>query len=373
MTGRHDTTWARLASGGKGRSIDRLAAAGLWGLSVVYGAALGLHHAGYRLGLARRTRLPALVVSIGNLTVGGTGKTTAAMAVARWLSQQGQRVAILSRGYRGQHESRWAVVSEGERPIVGAEEAGDEAYMMAAALRGVAVLVGKDRRRTGRLAVERLGAEALVLDDGLQYQRLHKDVEIALVDSLRPFGYDFLVPRGMLREPPRHLARAHAVWLTHADLTREEDLRAIRERVRRLAPEARVWEARHAATGLRPLAGRADEQPPAALSGKRVVALSSIGNPVAFERTLEQAGATVVGRARFPDHHRYRAEDLRGLVSGEAQTAEWIVTTEKDAVRLPTTDTVRPVWVLRVELAERPGFGPLCEELAWLLRASART
>ncbi len=338
---------------------------------MLYGAALRLHHVGYRLGLARRTRLPALVVSIGNVTLGGTGKTTATMAVARWLAGRGRRVAILSRGYRGLGESGSVVVSRGDGPLVGVPEAGDEAYMMAESLRGVAVLVGKDRRRTGRLAVEELGAEVLVLDDGFQYQRLEKDVEIGLVDALAPFGYDFLVPRGMLREPLTHLARADAVWLTHSDLIREPDVQAIRSRIGELAPEARVWEARHVPTRLRPLLRDAEELPPEALSGKTVVALSSIGNPAAFERTLERTGAVVLGRMRFPDHHTYRAGDLRGLSSAEAASAEWIVTTQKDAVRLQEESFDRPAWVLEIELAERPGSRPLAEELTWLLRATA--
>lgn len=368
---RRDTTWTRLAGGQSERPTDRLAAAGLWGLSLLYGAALRLHHAGYQLGLARKTRLPAAVVSIGNLTLGGTGKTTAAMAVAGWLARHGKRVAILSRGYRAAGESKSIVVSEGDGPLVDLEEAGDEPYMMAEALQGVAVLVGKDRRRTGRLAVERLGAEVLVLDDGFQYQRLEKDVEVALVDALAPFGYDFLVPRGMLREPPTHLARADAVWLTHSDLLREPDLMAVRARIEELAPDARIWEARHAPKRLRPLRGDTKEQPLEALRGRTVVALSSIGNPVAFERTLEQIGAVILGRARFPDHHRYRAEDLRDVASGEAASAQWIVTTPKDAVRLPAECFDRPAWVLEADLAERAGNRPLAEELTWLLRATA--
>jgi tetraacyldisaccharide 4'-kinase len=313
--------------------------------------------------------LAAHVVSIGNLTVGGTGKTTAAMAVAKWVAQQGKRVAILSRGYRGAGESKSVLVSEGAGPLVDPEQAGDEAYLMAESLRGVGVLVGKDRRRTGRLAVEQLGAEVLVLDDGFQYQRLEKDLEIVLVDALAPFGYDFLVPRGMLREPPTHLARADSVWLTHSDLLRAADLAAIRARIEELAPDARIWEARHAPTRLRPLGGKAEEQCPEALRGRTVVAVSSIGNPTAFERTLEQAGAVVLGRARFPDHHRYRAEDLRGVAFGEAASAEWIVTTPKDAVRLPGECFDRPAWVLEVDLAPRAGRRSLAEELEWLLRA----
>jgi tetraacyldisaccharide 4'-kinase len=277
---------------------------------------------------------------------------------------------VLSRGYRGAGESKRVVVSEGFGPLVGVEEAGDEPYMMARALSGVAVLVGKDRRRTGREAIERTGAQVLVLDDGFQYQRLVKDVEIVLVDALAPFGYDFLVPRGRLREPVGSLARAGAVWLTHADLVRERDLAELRARVEALAPKARVWEARHEPVRLRRLEGT-EEEGVGALRGRRVVALSSVGNPVAFERTLGQLGAVVVGRARFPDHHRYRREDVRGLPSERPE--DLVVTTEKDAVRLPTGGIGREVWVLEVELEGRVEGRGLSEELAWLLDAQRRT
>jgi tetraacyldisaccharide 4'-kinase len=367
-----DTRWARVARGA-GRGLgDHLAAGGLRFLSLLYGAALRLHHAGYRLGLARRTRLPALTVGIGNLTVGGTGKTTAAIATARWLARRGHAVAVLSRGYGGAAEKTPAVVSKGLGPVIGPDQAGDEPYLIARALPGVFVLAGADRRRTGRLAVDDLGADALVLDDAFQYQRLVKDLEIVLVDALAPFGYDFLVPRGLLREPPDQLARAGAVWLTHTDLVRDRDLRAVDERVRQLAPAARIWWARHAALRLRRLDAEGEWEPEA-LGGRRVFALSSIGSPAAFERTLEKHGAVLVGRARFPDHHRFSQRDLRGLLHAGAEAAEWLVTTEKDAVRLPAQALARPTWALEVELAPHESAPPLSEELTCLLEGTGET
>lgn len=357
--------WRRVVEGEQQGLLVRLSAGALWGASLVYGAALKVHLAGYRLGLARRTRVPALVVSIGNLTLGGTGKTSAAIAVARWLTQR-RRPAYLSRGYRGQAERRVLVVSEGAGPLAGVEEAGDEAVLAATKLGGVPVVVGKDRRRSAAEAIARFGADALVLDDGLQYQRLEKDLEIALLDALNPFGYDFLVPRGLLREPPRHLARANAVWLTHCDLRRRAEVDALRRRVGELAPEARVWESVHRPVRLHRL--DADEEAaPKALRGRRVCALSSVGNPVSFERTLERLGAEVVTALRFPDHHAYRGGELVKRVGA----GEWVVTTEKDAVRLPREALPRPTWCLEVELAERPGCPPLAEELEWLLSESA--
>lgn len=364
MTGR-DEMWQRIVSGEICTPADRLVAAGLRALSLGYGLALRAHLGGYRLGLAKRTRLKALVISIGNLTVGGTGKTTSCLAVADYLHRQGRRVAVLSRGYRGAGERSTRIVSEGAGPEVGVQVAGDEPYLMAQALPEVRVLVGRDRRQTGRLAVDKLAADTIVLDDGFQYQRLARDLDIVLVDALLPFGYDFLVPRGLLREPVSHLARAEAVWLTHSDLVRRDDLDAIRARVEAVAPGARVWETRHAPVGLRSIAGDI-RYPPDSLRGIRVCALSSLGSPTAFERSLERLGAEVIP-ARFPDHHPYTPQEVREVALREDR-AEWIVTTEKDAVRLPREALEKPTWVLEVKLAARSGVSSVAEELEYLLR-----
>jgi len=366
-----ESWWLRVVDGEARGFGAALARGGLWVLSVGYGLALRAHLAGYRLGIAKRTRLPVPVISVGNLTLGGTGKTTAALAVARWLQENGRRAAFLSRGYRGAGERKAVVVSKGSGPILDVETAGDEPYMVAKALPEICVVVGKDRRRTGTLAVEALGAEAIVLDDGFQYQRLERDVDVVLVDALAPFGYDLLVPRGLLREPARHLARADAVWLTHCDLVRREVLEAIRTRVQRLAPRARVWETMHVPSGLRRLEGEGELEP-GALRGRRVCALSSLGNPLAFERSLAQLGAEVVSAVRFPDHHRYEAGELRRTLEAMAASAEWVVTTEKDAVRLPVEALEKPTWVLKVELSGRPGGSKLSEELTCLLSTKGK-
>jgi tetraacyldisaccharide 4'-kinase len=369
MKATENSMWMRIVRGEARAPREWLAAAGLRALSVGYGLALRLHLAGYRLGVARRTRFPVPVVSIGNLTLGGTGKTTASLAVARWLSEQGRRVAYLSRGYRGAGERKTLIVSEGFGPLLPADIAGDEPYMVARALPEVFVLVGRDRRRTGALALEKLGAEAIVLDDGFQYQRLARDLDIVLVDALLPFGYDLLVPRGLLREPPSHLARAGAVWITHSDLVRKADLAVTRERIRRLAPGARLWEAVHQPVRLRSLIVD-DEVELEALSGRKICALSSLGNPLAFERSLERLGAEITARVRFPDHHSYRADELRADLA-ELNGAEWIITTEKDAVRMPAGDLNRPSWALGVELAGRPDGPALSEELECLLHTKS--
>ncbi len=368
MTPLRESTWERIVRGEAHTAAERAAAAALWAASVGYGAAVKLHLAGYRIGLARRTRLPLPVISIGNLTVGGTGKTTAAISVATCLSERRQRVAVLSRGYGRSGRDKCVVVSQGFGPLVPWQQAGDEPFLLARALPGVFVLAGKDRRLTGRRAIADFRADTIVLDDGFQYQRLHKDIEIVLVDALAPFGYDYLVPRGLLREPARHLARADAIWITHCDLVRDSDVQNLRQHIERLAQTVRVWQSMHAPARLRRL--DADEEAdPEALQGRRVCALSAVGNPLAFERTLERLGAVLEGRARFPDHHPYQPEDLWQVAREQAASADWIVTTEKDAVRLLATEAAKPTWALQVQLAGWCETRSLPEELDCLLNA----
>lgn len=369
MTGAADGSWLRIVRGEGRGAADRLAAAGLRALSLGYNAALHTHLAGYQFGLARRTRLPARVVSIGNLTVGGTGKTTSCLAVASWLRAQGRRVAVLSRGYRGSAEGAALIVSKGEGPLAEVDAAGDEPYLMAQSLPGVCVLVGRDRRRTGAMAVESLGADTIVLDDGFQYQRLARDVDIVLVDALAPFGYDALIPRGLLREPVCHLARADAIWLTHCDLVEPEVRAAIRARVRRAAPEARTWETVHAPVGLHRL-GSEERLAPAALRGRKVCSLSSLGNPAAFEASLRALGAELAATVRFPDHHRYSPEEIREVCRADG---EWIVTTRKDTARLPQEALTKPAWVLEIALAAAPGAATAPEEFGCLFGITSAT
>jgi tetraacyldisaccharide 4'-kinase len=349
----------------------------LSGLALCYEAGVRANFGLYRLGLLGQQRLPAPVFSVGNLTVGGTGKTSAALAIARALAARGLRPALLSRGYLGRGEGKGLLVSRGEGPLVSAEEAGDEAYLLARKLPGVCVLVGKDRRATGRRALSELGAEAVVLDDGFQYWKLKKDCEIVLVDALCPFGYGRLLPRGLLREPLSALGRASTIWITHSDLVEAASLSQLRGRLSRLAPGVPLEETIHLPLRFRPLAERSSSPAPPAkelavawrnseqpLAGRKVVALSSIGNPLAFELTLARLGAEVLP-ARFPDHHPYREAELARLGGELAGRAELLATTEKDSVRLSGSRAAAlalPAWVLEVELrprGEESGVGDL--------------
>jgi len=327
--------------------------AGLTILSGIYASALYSYRALLRIGVLPIARAGVPVIGIGNLSLGGTGKTTATAAICRALLGAGARPAVLSRGHgRRSGGGGMTVVGRGAGPVATWEQAGDEPYLLASKLPGALVLVGKDRRRTAAQAVG-LGADVLVLDDGFQYWRLAKDFEIALVDCLDPFGGGRLFPHGALREPAGHLRRAHAVWLTHADLVSEAQRSAIQRELRRLHPDAALRLTRH-----RPVALRAwpsgEEIGIAALRGRRVCALSGIGNPASFERLLAAMGAAVI-TARFPDHHRFRAEDVKEVVTAMSGKAEILVTTEKDQVRLPAAAAGAPIWVLSVEMCRLDG------------------
>jgi tetraacyldisaccharide 4'-kinase len=340
-----------------------LTRAGLTALSGAYAAALY----GYR-GLLRTGALPIAragvpVISVGNLALGGTGKTSATIAVCRALLAAGARPAVLSRGHgRPSQRAGVSVVSRGAGPVLSWEEAGDEPYLLASELPSAFVFVGKDRRRAAAEAVAAV-ADVLLLDDGFQYWRLRKDFEIALVDCLDPFGGGRLFPRGCLREPVSHLRRAHAVWLTHADLVPDDRRAAIQAEVRRLHPDAPLLMTRHRPAGLRTWPQGA-EIGVDALRGRRVCALSSIGNPVSFEALLAALGAQVTP-ARFPDHHRFGEHDVKQVVEAMRGQAEILVTTQKDQVRLPASAAgaasavhsgyEAPIWVLRVEMCRLDG------------------
>lgn len=312
----------------------------------------------YRLGLRRRRRLPVPVISVGNLTVGGTGKTPMTQLVTRTLQAASVQPCVLTRGYGGRFEYGVGVVSSPQGIEADAATAGDEAVMLAESLPGVAVVAGKDRRRTGMVAVERFGPDVIVLDDGMQFYQLHRDLDLVLLDSARPFDNGWLLPRGLLREPPSHLARAGCVALTRADGATAADLEALRVRVKRLAPGALVVAARHVAGDVTDVGG-AGRRPASWLAGRRVATLCGLGNPGAFEASVAAVGAEVALRERLPDHVAPTPLQLaessdRAVAAG----AEAIIITEKDAVKLPRTRVSAPVYVLSTRM-EVDDYGAL--------------
>lgn len=382
----------------------------------------------YRHRILHDQPLGCLVVVVGNLTVGGTGKTPVVEKFARALRDRGRKVAILSRGYKSKAPPLWKkwwfalthteeppprIVSDGQRVLLDSEQAGDEPYMLARNLPGVIVLVDKNRVKSGAFAIKRFGCDTLVLDDGFQYLPLKGRLNLLLVDKTNPFGNGHLLPRGILREPIKHLRRASYVFLTKSNGQRDTELEAL---IKAYNPDADIIECAHrpqylqrwhghlaqeqkkaspsvsgpgaAVTadvqtigttggtplpqpdevravlsgGIHPSPGAPAKQPPAPheperqplsfLKGRRVLAFSGIATPESFEKFLRDLGALVVARERFLDHYRYADEDFAALFAAARENrAECLVTTEKDAVRIPEGYVCPlPLYYLRLEI-----------------------
>lgn len=334
--------------------------------AMLYGSVAASHAASYTWGMRSRYRLPCRVVSIGNLTVGGTGKTPLTIWMARWYRQQGWRVAVLSRGYGGQLGLGPCVVSTGEGPLYTWSEVGDEPYLLAQELPGVPVIVGKDRFRSGSYAIECFGIDVVILDDGFQHYRLARDLDIVLIDTTNPFGSGALLPRGILRERLPGLQRADAIVLTRV----EQDPLA----TERMCHELRRWVGNRPiyklGTQVRSVIGESDVgrdfEP---LQQQNVVAVVGIGNPQAFAATLTQLGCNVLALLVFPDHHPYTEHDWQAIIDiALCQGAQCLVTTTKDRVRLdPSWMTPVPLYSLHIEVAFAEGADRLQHQLQTLM------
>lgn len=285
-----------------------------------------------RIGLRRRGRVPVPVISIGNLTVGGTGKTPMAQRMARHFQDAGRRVVILNRGYRGASESSEAVVSDTEgNVLLPAFEAGDEASVLAESLPGVPVIVGKDRRRSARIALERFQPDLMLLDDALQYWQLHRDLDIVLVDARRPFDNGYPLPRGLLREPKGNIRRAGVIVVTRSERIGAEERSSLLQELMRLAPNAPVFFARHSADGWRPVNKLAEGAEPG-----ECLAVCAIAQPDSFFRSVAEAGIRIAGTLAYRDHGSYGPAE-KAQITGKIREcgAKCVVTTEKDAVKMP--------------------------------------
>ena len=340
----------------------------LGGCAGLYDIGLEAYLAGEGLGLRRRAWLPVPVISVGNLSVGGTGKTPMTQLLCRRLQASGKRVAVLSRGHGGEGHSVRLVSDTGGGVLLTAAQAGDEPYLLARTLPNVPVFVGKDRRLSGRAALRQFGLDALILDDGFQFWQLGRDLDIVLLDARRPFGNGYALPRGLLREPKRHLRRAGLVVATRAGGLGPEDREALAAQVHALAPNAPLFFADHYAAGFVPADDlSAPIRPASELRGRRVFAVSAIAQPLSFIETLERAvGAEVVGRLAWDDHHKISPDDARAALDAAARAgAEAVVMTEKDAVKWPfAAEAGRPVYALRVEMALDDEAGFMAQVLA---------
>ncbi len=329
----------------------------LKGVSFIFSAVVAVRYFLYRTGLLRRYPLGIQVISIGNVTAGGTGKTPVTEIFARTLAAEGRKVAILSRGYRRKEAPWWQrmftqvidpplVVSDGKRVRLDATVGGDEPYMLAANLPGVAVVVDRDRVKAGRYAIQRLGCNTLILDDGFQYQKLKHSIEVVLVDSTNPFGNGHMLPRGVLREPVRHIKRADIIFLTKC----RGDTSAVIAEIRKFNKRAEIVECSHAPRVLKDVWSR-EEYPLSWLKNKTVCTLSGIASPKGFENSLRALGARVVWCERYADHHRYDSSEILYALNRTADMgADGLITTEKDAVRFPRFETT-PVKCLYLRIS----------------------
>src|SRR5438874_7788043 len=318
----------------------------------------------YNVRILRDSTLGVQVIAIGNLTVGGTGKTPVVEKFARELRDQGRNVAILSRGYRSKPPPvhRWMlnklflrdittpprVVSDGKSLLLDSEMAGDEPYMLASNLKDVVVLVDKDRVKSGRYAIEKFGCDTLLLDDGFQYWKLKgRRLDVVLIDRQQPFGNERLLPRGTLREPPSHLARANTIFITKSDGNTTE----LRRRIGQFNANAGIIECIHHPLYLEDLF-TGQRMGLEFLKGRKVASLSGIAQPESFEQSLVQQGADLVYARKFADHHRFTQQEILNVINrSKKKQADAIITTQKDAVRFPKIDRRDlPIYFIRVEI-----------------------
>lgn len=351
----------------------------LYVFSLIYGGLVNLKLAGYKAGIFRRRKLGCYVISLGNITVGGTGKTPTAQRLAHAIRAMGYRVVILNRGYRAKWRGDVGIVSDGRSLHMDATEAGDEAFMLAKHLPDVPVLIGPERYVTGSYAIEHFGAEVAILDDGYQHWQLERDMDILLIDAVNVFGNGYMLPRGTLREPISHIDRADVCLLTKVDQATDASRSYIKKIVRETNDRALLVESIHQPRCFVEISDWSDHIASegidtSQMKGKRVMAVSAIGNPASFEQTLSGLGTVVIESLRFPDHHDYTVGEMLD-VAGQAAVlgAEAVVITEKDAVKVPpeTQEQIGrqlnyhiPIYVLSVEVTFRNGEKPLIDLIA---------
>ena len=362
--------WARLVEDPTSGPGAYLARAALAALSLPYRLGLEANLALYDWRLQARTAPALPVISVGNLSLGGTGKSTTVTYLARRLLERGLPPGVVTRGYgRRSGESVLLANAPGDPPPDPAW-AGDEPAMLARLLPGVPLAVSKRREQALRLLAERTAARVALLDDGFQYFRMARTVDLVLLDASRAGRDERLFPAGYLREPWSHLRRADQVWLTHTDRASPEALARLRALVGRYCRAPEPVLTRHRLTALRGPTG--ERRAPEQLSGRRALAVSALGNPASFEDSLRAAGAEL-SPLRYPDHHAYTADDLDDIARAQAlHGAEIVVLTEKDAVKLPVPLPFE-AWVAECELEILSGSEQVEALLETVLRTAAQS
>jgi tetraacyldisaccharide 4'-kinase len=318
----------------------------------LYGALTQTRLALYRCGLLKISKLGVPVISVGNITAGGTGKTPLVEYIARVMASADRNVCILTRGYGRENPERRVLVSDGRNILASAQEAGDEPRLLAQNLQGVATVVSdRDRFSAGQWAIRELGTEVFILDDGFQHLRLARDLNVATIDATDPWGGGRLLPRGQMREARSGLRRADCIVITRAD--QAADLHSLIDQVERVSDHRPLFTSQMVVRGIKQLAASLSER--ATLVGADlptpVVAFCAIGNPGAFFKQLENAGCSPVAVFEFPDHHKYDQRDVDRLIARARKTgAQSLITTAKDAVKLSNLSFNLPCYVLDIAI-----------------------
>ncbi len=313
--------------------------------AVIYGFAQRIRVWSYRHKLLPAQKLPCTVISVGNITVGGTGKTPMTIYLAAKLQQEGLRVAVISRGYRGGAENGGGVVSDGRHLLMNSAQAGDEPFLIASRLVDIPVVVGKNRYEAGRMTFAKFQPDVIVLDDAFQHLKLKRDIDLVLLDCVRPLGNRHLLPRGGLRETAAALSRATACILTRSGKSTDKTAAASHAEIKSLLPEIPVFVSSHepywyrvksgAQTPLDAIDSFLSPDELEGISQHKVFGFSGIARNDHFRQTVEEIGFNTVGFSEFSDHHRYSADELAGIVRAAQQgRAECLITTEKDYARI---------------------------------------
>ena len=323
---------------------------GLWSpllavFSILYGAAVRFRMSTYKRRCFKKKSLPGFVVSIGNLTAGGTGKTPAVVMLAQWALEQGYRVAVLTRGYGRRSKAKVLEVSDGKIIKADCRESGDEPYLLARKLTGVPVIISRKRFTAGTFAHRKFGANFFILDDGFQHLGLKRDLDLVLIDTIRPFGNGHLLPWGPLREPIDQLTRAGALILTRSN--NKNSAQKTTYLLNKVFPEISIFCADHKPERV-VFPQLNESHKPDFLKEKRVLAFAGIARPEMFRKTITKLGAHLVYFKGFKDHHRFKPREIQSLIKmREELAAQYLLTSEKDWVRIAT-------------------FVPMCPEMAYL-------
>ncbi len=329
-----------------GRKRSFFAGVLLWVISVFYTFAVRLRYVLYSLGAFRQKKLAVRVISVGNISLGGTGKTPAVIQIAGLLLQNHRHPVVISRGYGRNNKSDIIVVSDGREILAEASTGGDEPVLIGSALPEVPVIVGSDRYKAALYAQQKFNPDTIILDDGFQHLRFGRDLDIVLVDATDPFGNGKLFPAGILREPLAALKRAQVVLITGAE--REGDLEALKLVIRQHSM-AKIFTALRVPLDITDIAS-GENRPLAALRGTAVLAFSGIARPSSFTSLLRTLRADIRSEIAYPDHFGYEKTDLAGLCKKAAdERVSMIITTEKDAARLKPLNP-EGIWALRLVL-----------------------